>query len=99
MSLNPEERRRTSAELRANLRLSGAETDRLAEQLGFTAERLENTLALDGRSAPVDVWLLRDCLEDLVRARGASPAPYSVLTDRARRAAAVWFPLPPRSRP
>lgn len=99
MSLNPAQRLRTSEELRANLRLCGAAPARLAEQLGFTAERLADTLEVNDRSEPSDVWLLRDRLDGLVRARGAGPVRYSVLTEQARRAAATWFPPAPPSWP
>ncbi len=87
MSLNPAQRLRTSEELRANLRLCGAAPARLAEQLGFTAERLADTLEVNDRS------------DGLVRARGAGPVRYSVLTEQARRAAATWFPPAPPSWP
>lgn len=42
---------------------------------------------------PQHVWLLRDHLEALAERAGATPVPYTVLTRRARLAAALWFPL------
>ncbi|MER7911242.1 DUF2316 family protein [Streptomyces sp. NPDC096068] len=93
MSLNEEERKRTREELRANLRLSGADPEEIAAELGFTARRLDDTLDVTEASGPQDVWLLRDHLDDLVTARGGTPVPYTVLTERARLAASAWFPL------
>jgi len=100
MTLNAEERIRTGDEPRANLRLSGATPEEVQADLDFTAARFESTLNCDDDAGPPDVWLLRDHLEQLVRDKGGSPVPYSVLTDRARLAARVWFRLrkPPRSR-
>ncbi|MHA6757185.1 DUF2316 family protein [Streptacidiphilus sp. PAMC 29251] len=99
MSLNREEQQRTSGELHANIQLCGTPPEQLAEQLGFSADQLEDTLNMGGACQPQDVWLLRDHLQDLVLAQGRTPVPYSVLTEQARRAAAVWFPLHPLSRP
>lgn len=99
MSLTEAEKIRTSQELRANLQLSGVTPDQLCVDLGFSARQLEDTLHVRGGSRPRDVWLLRDHLEDLVRDAGGVAAPYSVLTEQARQAAAGWFPLDGRSRP
>ncbi|GAA2096656.1 DUF2316 family protein [Kitasatospora saccharophila] len=92
MSLNDEERARTAAELRANLELTGLDADRAGAELGFDGGRLAQVLAVAGAD-PADVWLLRDHLEDLVRAAGREPVPYTVLTEEARAAAERWFPL------
>ncbi|HEV2637339.1 MAG TPA: DUF2316 family protein [Actinocrinis sp.] len=93
MSLNQEELNRTRAELQANFELSGVTLDDLRDDLDFSTEQLTDTLAMDGGSKPEDVWLLRDHLEDLVRDEGRTPVPYTVLTEGARAAASVWFPL------
>lgn len=99
MSLDRAEQQRTSEELRANQRLSGASDQQLAEQLDFSTQQVEDTLAVADASAPQDVWLLRDHLEDLVLALGGTPVRYSVLTEQARQSAARWFPLHRRSQP
>ncbi|MFE1319783.1 DUF2316 family protein [Kitasatospora phosalacinea] len=92
MSLNAEERARTAAELRANLELAGVGADRVGVELGFVDGQLAEALGVTGAD-PADVWLLRDHLEDLVRAAGREPVPYTVLTEEARAAAERWFPL------
>ncbi|QKW23239.1 DUF2316 family protein [Kitasatospora sp. NA04385] len=92
MSLNAEERARTAAELRANLELTGVDAERAGAELGFGGGQLAQVLGVAGAD-PEDVWLLRDHLEDLVRAAGREPVPYTVLTEEARAAAERWFPL------
>ncbi|MFD7732085.1 DUF2316 family protein [Kitasatospora phosalacinea] len=92
MSLNAEERARTAAELRANLELAGIGASRVGDELGFVDGQLVEALGVVGAD-PADVWLLRDHLEDLVRAAGREPVPYTVLTEEARAAAERWFPL------
>lgn len=93
MSLNQEELRRTSAELRGNLELSGLTGAVVAADLGFTADQLEDLLALQESQDPVNVWLLRDYLEQAVRDTGREPQPFTVLTTRNRRMARMWFRL------
>lgn len=98
MSLNDEERARTSAELWANARLARVTVEELANGLGLGTGQVRAALDVREGARPQDVWLVRDHLEDLVREAGESPVPYTVLTGRARPAAAMWFPLrrPPR---
>lgn len=91
MSLTGAERARTVQELRANLALSGFDHAQLIAATGFTERRLTTTLALEPGCDPVDVWRLRDVLEQAVRAAGGTPVPYTVLTERARRKARGWF--------
>ncbi|MFI7272695.1 DUF2316 family protein [Streptomyces sp. NPDC049879] len=98
MSLNDEERARTGAELRANLELSGASPLEVWTELGLGEDAFRAALDCGEASRPQDVWLLRDHLEERVRARGGTPVPYTVLTERMRAAAGVWFGVgrPPR---
>ncbi|XVU28529.1 DUF2316 family protein [Actinoplanes sp. CA-054009] len=93
MSLDREQQDRTRAELRANFELAGIEPGQVRADLGFTAERLDETLGLTPASDPADVWLLRDYLESRILAGGGVPRPFTVLTGEARAAAARWFPL------
>ncbi len=95
MSLTVGEQRQTSVELHANHRMSGLSLHDVQVDLGFTAGQLEATLDVAPGCDPVDVWLLRDYLQREITARGRTPAPYSVLTEPARAAAAEWFPLRP----
>ncbi|MFB7873756.1 DUF2316 family protein [Nocardia sp. NPDC056064] len=92
MSLTRAEQARTSAELKANLRLAEVTAEQVRADLGFSEDQLDRTLNCDD-AQPQDVWLLRDHLHNLVLARRVDPVPYSVLTERARVAAARWFPL------
>ncbi|MCM3820758.1 DUF2316 family protein [Streptomyces albidoflavus] len=93
MSLNDEQRARTAEELQANLRLSGADPEEARRDLEFTTRQWDDTLNVREGARPQDVWLLRDHLEALAERAGAIPVPYTVLTRRARLAAALWFPL------
>lgn len=93
MSLNDAERRRTSDELRGNLESSGLTSLQAAADLGFSPERLQATLRVERASDPVDVWLLRDYLEQAARDAGQSSTAYTVLTERSRRAARGWLHL------
>ncbi len=93
MSLNAEERQRTSSELRANLRLSGLSTVDLAVRVSLTAPEVERVLAVEHSCRPEHVWLVRDHLEAAVVERGLSPQPYTVLREQMRVAASAWFPL------
>ncbi|MFJ4717388.1 DUF2316 family protein [Streptomyces sp. NPDC088785] len=97
MSLTTEERRRTAGELRTNLARTGHGERRVADALEWTADRLTRTLGVEGAD-PVDVWLLRDHLVQAVRDAGGEPAPFTVLTDRARVRARTWFALRPAPR-
>lgn len=45
-------------------------------------------------AGPAEVWQLRDYLDQAVRDAGGRPVPFTVLTDRARHLARVWFTLP-----
>ncbi|MEV1019486.1 DUF2316 family protein [Streptomyces sp. NPDC050264] len=93
MTLNPAERHRTSEELLDNLARSGLELHDVAADLGRTRERLRGTLDVDPASDPGDVWQLRDYLRQAVLDAGGAPTPYTVLTDRSRGMARVWFRL------
>ncbi|WSI67626.1 DUF2316 family protein [Streptomyces sp. NBC_01336] len=55
--------------------------------------RLRQTLDVDPVSDPVDVWQLRDHLQQAVLDAGGTPVPYSVLSDRSRLRARPWFRL------
>ncbi|MEJ3405744.1 DUF2316 family protein [Rathayibacter sp. YIM 133350] len=101
MTLNAEERARTSNELRANLELSGLTVDEVMADVQFTPHRLERSLSVAEESDPVDVWELRDYLDRVILDAGGRPAPYTVLTAGSRLRARMWFSLrtPPRHAP
>jgi hypothetical protein len=90
MSLNAKQQAATAAELDANLRLSGLTVDGLAARTGLPTDRVRAALAVDG-GHPVDVWVLRDALEDAVVEAGGTPQPYSTLTEANRASAERWF--------
>ncbi|MFJ3526467.1 MULTISPECIES: DUF2316 family protein [unclassified Streptomyces] len=93
MTLNAAERHRTGEEFAQNLALSGLTPHDVATDLAFTPERLRRTLDVDPASDPVDVWQLRDYLRQAVLDAGGRPAPYTVLNDRSRLRARLWFRL------
>ena len=87
--------RATRDELLANLDLSGLDRESLGAAVGFDPERLDRTLQMR-KADPSDVWLLRDFLDQVIRDRGRTPRPWTVLInhDIARQ----WFtiyPTPP----
>ncbi|NDZ92914.1 DUF2316 family protein [Streptomyces sp. SID6673] len=98
MSLDDAQRRRTSDELRRNADLCGLTHGAMAADLGFTTDHLREVVALSGPQDPVDVWLLRDYLEQAVRDAGRDPEPFTVLTPASRRMARMWFRLRPAPR-
>ncbi|WP_405009532.1 DUF2316 family protein [Kitasatospora sp. NBC_01539] len=93
MTLNAAERRRTSEELAQNLALSGLTPQQVAQDLHLTPRQLQAALDLDPAAGPVDVWYLRDHLEQAVRDAGREPVAHTVLTGEARLLATRWFPL------
>lgn len=54
-------------------------------------QRFNTALDVTHDAHPVDVWQVRDTLEQMVREAGAVPVPHTVLTEEMRGAAAVWF--------
>ncbi|MGC4960852.1 DUF2316 family protein [Gordonia sp. DT101] len=98
MSLNEAERRRTSEELRRNAELTGLTHAAMAADLGFTSDHLYGLLELSGSQNPVDVWMVRDYLEQAVRDAGREPESFTVLTPQSRRMARMWFRLRPAPR-
>ena len=90
VSLTDVQRRQTAKEMRANLSLSGLDETQLGRDTGWSSERVASTLEVDG-AAPIDVWRLRDVLEQAVIRSGKKPAPFTVLTESARGSARGWF--------
>jgi hypothetical protein len=93
MSLSTEQRRRTAEELHANLLLAGVTEAHLRHDTDLDDHEFREAMHVSTRSRPEHVWLLRDRLVVLVHAAGRQPVPFTVLTDDARAAASVWFPL------
>ena len=91
MSLRDDERARTGEELKANFALSGLTLAEVEADLGCTPSRLRSTL--DSSGDPVDVWELRDYLEQAVTDAGGEPIPFTILTESARSKANGWFGL------
>ncbi|MDJ0396442.1 DUF2316 family protein [Rhodococcus sp. G-MC3] len=92
MSLNTRERAATRDELHANLALTLLSPATIAAELGISEQRVVAALAVAG-SRPEDIWLVRDYLDYSIRAGGATPHPYSSLSEDMRAAAQTWFPL------
>ncbi|MDN4477330.1 DUF2316 family protein [Demequina sp. SYSU T00039] len=93
MSLNREQTARAGREIAANLALAGLSPETIAQTLEFSPRRAAETLRVGPAADPVDVWAVRDLLDATIRGAGAEPAPWEVLTDKARVAAAQWFAL------
>ncbi len=91
MSLNDAQRRRTAEEFAQNLARSGLSEARLMERCQLPPHRFDAALAVGPDADPVDVWRIRDTLETAVVEAGAAPVGYSVLTERMRAAAGIWF--------
>lgn len=92
MSLNHRQRAATREELRENLELSRRSVADAATDLGISSTRVQAALDVAG-ARPQDVWLVRDYLDRAIRSNGATPRPYSSLTEQMRAAAQAWFPL------
>jgi hypothetical protein len=93
MSLNTEQQARTRDEFQANYHLCGVTAQQIQTDLGFTSRQLDHTLHIHPASDPADVWLLRDYLDKIIRHHGGDPVPFTVLTERYRLAASLWFSL------
>jgi hypothetical protein len=93
MSLNADERTQTSAELKENAERSRLPARVIQRALGFSEARLDAALHVSPSCDPVDVWVLRDFLDEAVVHTGGQPEPYSVLTEDARAAAQRWHDL------
>ncbi|MFJ6695302.1 DUF2316 family protein [Streptomyces sp. NPDC091272] len=93
MSLNDAERHRTCEEFAQNLALARLTPHEAAADLGFAPERLRRTLDAASTSDPVDVWQLRDYLRQAVVDSGGTPVRHTVLTERSRLKARMWFSL------
>ncbi len=99
MTLDAEQRRRTGAELHANLTRSGLTAATVAQGLGLDAVEVARALDVDPAGRPEVVWWVRDHLHAAVLARGGEPVPFTVLTEDVRASAERWFPLRRVSRP
>ncbi|WP_326655898.1 DUF2316 family protein [Streptomyces sp. NBC_00385] len=78
MTLNAAERHRTGEEFAQNLALTGLSPHEVAADLAFTPERLRRTLDVAPASYAVDVWQLRDYLQQAVLDAGGTPVSHSV---------------------
>jgi hypothetical protein len=92
MSLNDAERRRTAAELRQALDRSGLGLDEVAADLSMTRDRVTRVLNVASAES-VDVWQLRDYLQQAIADQGFETVRFTVLTESSRTAARQWFRL------
>jgi len=79
MTLDAQQRQKTSEELISNFELSGLSNDEVQQDLGFTAAQLDETLRVGPGSSRQDVWRLRDYVDRKVLETGEQPFPYSLL--------------------
>ncbi|WP_312980143.1 DUF2316 family protein [Corynebacterium sp.] len=91
MSLNDQQRRQTASEFAENLTRSGLSPEEVRERAALPLERFSAALEVTPDAHPVDVWWVRDTLEQMVRESGVDPVSHAVLTEEMRGAAAVWF--------
>jgi len=85
MSLNVEQRKQTSKELKANYEISGLTPEEVKADLGFNYKKLEDALNLDYSTDGETVWRLRDYMEEKIKEQYGEPYPYSVLITN------VWY--------
>lgn len=84
MSLNATQRKKTSEELKENLRISGLTPEDICTALDLSAQELHAVLALESEQ-PTDVWRVRDHMERVILAQGKEPYPYSSLVTN------IWY--------
>ena len=94
MSLNPEQRRTTADEFTENLSRAGLTLEQAQARSSLSEQRFSAAISVSPDAHPVDVWAVRDLLEDLVEEAGGTSVEHSVLNDKARSAAQVWFGIP-----
>lgn len=83
----------TGRELRANFYLSGLDYEDLEEHLELTPHQIRASLFVGPHSDPIDVWLLRDWLLQVLSDQGKEPVEFTVLTDQARLVASQYIVL------
>lgn len=98
MSLNEAQRRDPATELSENLSRSGLTESRASNQAQLDSQRFRAALNVSPDADPVDVWRVRDFLDQAVRDNGQQPVTYLVLTEEARQAARRWFNIPLNTR-
>lgn len=98
MSLDHAQQERVREELAAQFALAELTEQEAAADLAWTAARLRRTMRLEAGADPVDVWQLRDYIRAVAKAAGRSPR-FTILTDRNRLRASLWFRLRRAPRP
>ena len=84
MPLDDAQRAQTAQELRANFRLTGLTPEQVEHDLHLTGIELDATFDLSPDADPAAVWQLRDYLAHSLEESGATPQPYSYLTEENR---------------
>ncbi|CVI68419.1 hypothetical protein NDGK_01207 [Clostridiales bacterium CHKCI001] len=79
MSLSVEKKITTSRELRRNYKILGMDPQLIQNDLGFTEQMLLDTLNVTSSTTGVNIWKLRDYMNDKIKEQGKKPAPYSIL--------------------
>lgn len=80
MSLNAEQRKQTSIELKANYEISGLTPEEIEADLGFNHKKLEDALNLNSSTDGEAVWRFHDYTEEKIKEQRGEPYlyPYSV---------------------
>ncbi len=86
MSLTASQKITVSNELKENYAKYDFDEQKVLADLKFTKEQLENTFKVNDLSQPVDVWKLKDYIDEKLEDNGITPIPSSVMKNN------IWFP-------
>lgn len=92
MTLSQRAQDATREELARNLKLADMTTTGISKGIRLPDDRVAAALEVI-EARPQDVWLVRDYLDRVIRSQGATPHPYSSLSENMRASAKGWFPL------
>ena len=85
--LTAKETQNTKAELQENYRRLGYPLSRVLADTGLSERQVQAVLEMSGAN-PSHVWMMRDYLEDMLRAEGKEIYPWTRLADHS---ANRWF--------
>lgn len=87
MSLTPQQMQNTKREFRENFEHTGLTIEQIADDLNTAPEVIEDTLTLNV-SRIEDPWVLKNYLEDHLKAHGKTIVPFTALVGDYHR---HWF--------
>ena len=86
MSLNAEQKRQTSIELKENYRILDFDAEVIQEDLRISNEQLRVILNVGPSVDPTNVWRLRDYMDEKIIEQGKTPVSYSIGSEN------IYFP-------